>query len=253
MIFRMGVGLGEEQAFVCECPYCNGVIRGVLRADQREVTASFESEDLAEVAEEDVRDPSSLRGVTVYTDLPVHQSVQGRSLAEGGSAFLTIFRFMGERLAEYSTRAQTLQAVRLELIPELRRAASMYVREDWDRLADALGMHRPASNPQAARHPRFVFLAVLEDLYQPLMDTATLSMLRDEVARPILLAKQTDPPRFAALMAEFVAQGFSRFRRQVAEVVVNCLLKFDALLPGLAYEHFSPEYRDSLGEFRIFR
>src|SRR5579862_8535870 len=87
IMFRIGIGLADEEKFICQCPYCGVALRGVLRLDQKAVTAKLESEDITDLQKDSVEDETSLKGVNVYTDLPVHRSSQGKSLAEGGSAF----------------------------------------------------------------------------------------------------------------------------------------------------------------------
>lgn len=114
IVLRVGVGLNDEQRFVFQCPNCACILRGCLRLHYQPSSLSYESEDFMRL-DEDPPDDASIKGVTVYTDLPVHRSCQGKALGNGGSAFLALQPLMGDGFIEFNQRKDLAQHIRAEL------------------------------------------------------------------------------------------------------------------------------------------
>ncbi len=137
-VVRIGVGTVEYQKFVYACPYCGGAIHGVFRVDFKTPKAHLETLD-AERLPSSGANLETAKALTVYTDIPVHHSIAGRPLAEGGSAFMSLMEFMGQdSFSVYMTRAHLLQAARVQVLPILRRAQGFYAARSLDRLGGLL-------------------------------------------------------------------------------------------------------------------
>jgi len=253
--FRIGIGLADEEKFVCQCPYCAVALRGVLRLDQKAGKSKLESEDITDLHKDSVEGESTLRGVNIYTDLPVHRSCQGKSLAEGGSAFMQLWEFMGDRFPEYQSRAHLLHEFRLLVLPSIRRTASLYVAENWQDLGRSLKELKLSDISGAAgQHPAYAFQRLFDSLYVPILDPDIRIPLTDELLVNLNACTQRHKEVFAAFLTRLFEQhGFGQFRRQVVETTAKCFSKFDALVPALAYEHFTKEWAKRLDDFQIFR
>lgn len=244
--FRMGVGAADHQAFVCECPHCSAALHGVLHADQRNPNLRFESEDMESVPERKARGWESWPGITVYTDLPVHVSCIGKSMQDGGSAFLTLNRFMPEaQWLDYNRRVHSLQDLRLQLVPPLRRATAHFIAKDWLKVSKAL----EAALPGESSEVRASFHAVLSVLFSPLFSEANMTWA-DEVAAVFQSAASTRSAEWLTLREVLHKLGFRQFRRQIVDTIVSAFQKADALCPAIAYEHM-PSI--DVAEFKIFR
>lgn len=244
--FRMGVGAGDQQAFVCECPHCSAALHGVLHADQRRARLRFESEDMVELPERKARGWERWPGVTVYTDLPVHVSCIGKGMERGGSAFLTLRHFMpDEPWVDYNERVTSLNALRIRLIPALRRATAHFIAKDWLKVSKALEVALPDDPPEV----RTSFHAVLSVLFSPLFSKDGMAWA-DELCTIFRDVTSTRPVEWLALRETVDRLGFRQFRRQVVDTIVRVFQKADALCPAIAYEHLPGI---DVREFKIFR
>lgn len=248
-VVRIGVGTVEYEKFVYPCPYCGSTIHGVFRVDFATPNAHLETADAERLSTKDAN-LKDLKAVTVYTDIPVHQSIVGRSLAEGGSAFMSLMRFMGQdSFSVYMTRAHLLQAARVQVLPILRRAQGFYTARSLARLSGLLSraLDSTVEDPNEAIRELFGML------YAPIQfRTGPLGWM-DEVGRIFTESMAKGDPCRETLNQIFEEGSFRHYRRQALAATLKCFEKCDALLPPLAFEYFSPAYNSRWSEFRIFR
>lgn len=244
--FRIGVGRGDQQAFVFECPRCHAALHGVLHADQRQPRLRLESEDMVEIPERKANGWEEWPGVTVYTDLPVHVSCLGKSMLEGGSAFITLGKFMPEGAwRDYNERVAALHELRLQLLPALRRATAHFIAKDWVNVSKVLSAAL-VDQPHEIR-ARASFHFVSSTLFGPLFSETPWV---DEVWALFRATAAARRPELEALRGIIDRTGFRQFRRQVVETLVRLFQKADALSSALAYERLRGV---DAREFKIFR
>lgn len=248
-VVRIGVGTVEYGKFVYPCPYCGGAIHGVFRIDFQTPDAHLETVD-AERLPTTGANLENLKAVTVYTDIPVHHSIAGRPLAEGGSAFMSLMKFMGQdSFAVYMTRAHLLQAARVQVLPILRRAQGFYTARSLDRLRGLLSraLDSTVEDPNEAIRELFGML------YAPIQfRTGPLGWL-DEIGHIFTDSIAKGQACRETLKQVFEKGSFRHFRKQALAATLKSFEKSDALLPPLAFEYFAPAYSSRWSDFRIFR
>lgn len=251
MLLRVGMAPAPEMRVRCQCPYCGVALR--LRFDIGDASAQMRSEDVSEcVASPD----EAIKSLVLYTDLPVHRSLLGRSAKEPASAFLLMVPLWGERAGEYSGRGNDLYRLRTQVFPDVRRAASLYAQGDMARLQPAVDRLAAAGlAPRIGSLPAVYRLARAIDLsYMPLVDISRKMLATHELISVLMAADQRDPALFLALLGLLRDDlGFDEYRRQVVETAMLVLDHIDALLPGLAWEHVIDAESLDIDDFRIVR
>ncbi len=193
-----------------------------------------------------------LPSLSIYTDLPVHQSRMGMPLESGGSAFISLIDFIERRhFTEYLSRSQAIQVLKFELLPVLRRSARHYLSRDKTRLGKALSKTEGKS---ARRDPDKAFLRLFGLLYGPLREWDDGDGWRVELASLMRACRSVSEDAYRVALEEIVRRGgFTDYRKKVVATSIKYFERADALLPPLAHECFTVENQSRWGEFRIFR
>lgn len=253
-LMRIGVGLAHDQKFVFSCPMCNAVLRGVLKLDYKKIGGEVISEDFDVMGSATDQAIKGLSAINIYTDIPVHKSIQGKGLDKGGSAFLGLMRFMGAKFKDYSERVQALHEVRLELFPALRRAANLFAEEQWVNLKQSLGEIKIPNYSSDQQSAATSFMHLMAIIYSPISHRGRILCQKQEIRKFFDTCNQMNGALLKSIIQQFYDQhNFASHRNKIVDVSVKCLTKFDSLVPAFAYEHFLPEASAKLDEFQIFR
>jgi hypothetical protein len=255
LLLRIGIAPAREMRIRCRCPNPNCGVALRMRLDVADPARTrFSSEDVAEAT--DPHEGADALTLVLYTDLPVHRSLLGRSHDEAASAFIHMFGLWGERAPEYGARSHQLQAMRDGAFPDIRRAASLYAASDFNRLPAAVARLQIAERvPQLAELDPVYQLGRAIDLFHlPFVDLPARMRATQELVEALVAAERDHANAFARLLELFMGElRFPDHRRQIVETAMDALDHVDALLPGLAWEHISVVPMPDPDEFRIVR
>ena len=257
VLFRIGLGIAPQQRFAFLCPICGSRLRGVLTVQpgQKPVVASDDYVDLEGQIDEGVLD--KLPSTTVYVDLPIHKDAIGKSLAQGGSAFLELRRVMGASIESYIEKFDALRQTRQSLVPELLRAYPVFASRNWFSLSVVLKNgnlgHLLGSTSNAG--PRESYLRLLQFSLNPLVVECDAQLrCHQEVLEVVATALTTAPEATSEFLRSADRQGIrAHLRTGLIEVSARLAEQLDMFIPALAIDHFSDDWRARIGEFRWFR
>lgn len=242
---------GGLQQFVFACPHCRSEVHGTFYA---QVGEPFElrSEDL-KLLDTEQEQPGTLC-VPVTTDLPVHTSLVGaRADAVPITPFVKFASTLGsDVLDEVMPRIERLRALRSEVFPHLRRAASQFTQGDLAGVADALRRAPGGADIDfSAEDPVDVLGVVLAGMYAPFEDTDIREEAAKEWATILGAAREADERTLREVYAEFESGSLLEHRARVVDTSINALAATDALYPALLTERM--EGRVELSEYRVMR
>lgn len=204
----------------------------------------------ANPVEIDDADLAKFPGVTLAGDLPFHKVGAGKSLAEGGSPFLSLGKYMmPSRFEDFVKRSHALQQAWRTQLTVLKRLAPFYVDRKPDRLATAL-----ASELERQVHiPDSIFLEMLLGFPRPLFVAGLTDAWSVELGQLRASACQKGTA-YEETVTEMLDNDRSRqFRIQTISATLRCYENFDAVLPALAFERMKPKVREHPEDFRISR
>jgi hypothetical protein len=255
-LIRLGIGLADEQKFVFDCPECSAVLRGTLYLDHEEVSFTVKSDDFHQVDPDEVEGAGDFPAVAIYVDLPVHRSFTQKSFQPGPTPFVILMYFLEKgTIEEWTKRKNTLHQMRLQLFPEIRRAASFYSARDWSNLAKQLS-DEPLAPTQKESDLRaiYTFNKVFQHFYDPILAKDVQTRLDDELQAHVKNCCSQHASEFRKLLTDLVDHnGFGQFRVKVVETALRCFDAFDAVIPPMTFEMFSTEWQGRVDEFRLFR
>jgi len=220
----------------------------------KEVDADFKTDDIEILSEDTPHE--GLKGVNLYTDLPAHNSIQGKGLDQAGSAWLQLGMFMVEEA--YAGFVQSKNAMhwqREHVFPMIRRAAAQYKLCNWISIRNQLGdAAEQVDKNLADMHPAYVFSRFADMLFIPILDATTKTACGQEILDCLANARNRDPHAYKQLLNDMVnSQGFPEARVRCVDTCLRLFDAFDAILVALATEGFTTGWRGRLNEFRVFR
>jgi hypothetical protein len=250
MTLRIGVAPVPRMNLIFQCPNCGVSLRTELTAMEPGRLEERTSDLLDSRAAEE-----GLPVLVLYSDLPVPLSLLGREEAGFISAFILMTTLWGDRAQEYSARSNLMGHQRETLFPSVRRATSLYETNDLHRLADGVSRFPVDQVDELAEfHPIYKLQRVVDILYLPFVDLDERTAAVEELLRRMVACYLHRSDEYRALLGEFVDElGFIEHRRKVVATAMSVLDHFDALLPGLAWEHITTDPPPNPGEYRIVR
>jgi len=191
-----------------------------------------ESDDMELLAAED---PDAV-AVAVATDVPVHLGLVGvtgqRAMM---SPFILVSQTLGlDRTSDLMSEVDRLRALREQLFPAVRRAASFWAERDLEGLTKALkavpgseGLDWKNETPMAL----FDNLAGL--LFEPVEQPGVRERCAEELLKLLRVALDDHLDALGSLFAEYDSGPLEEHRRRVVGAVFGALNDVDALFPAL--------------------
>jgi hypothetical protein len=103
-------------------------------------------------------------------------------------------------------------------------------------------------------HPIYELQRIVDVLYLPFVDLEQRTAAVDELLQRMVACYLHRADEYRTLLDEFVNElGFLEHRRKVVATAMAVLDRFDALLPGLAWEHITADPPPDAADYRIVR
>lgn len=250
-MLRVNTGLSEDQKFVFACLHCPAILRGKLHLDYEKIEKQWKSEDV-EICIEGVQ-IESLPSYTLCSDLPVHISCQGKSMAGGGSPFLYLMQLMSsEGFLQYKIQVDALHDIRSRYFPQIRRCFSAYLVGDYVKIL-AIAKDLRAED-LLKEDPKYIFHRLIQVIFVPILDMDIKVAVSKEMYGDLVGCRASYHESYALLLHEFYEDDiFKAHIKSTLDLLVRLMDKYDALIPALAYEALLDKSSAAIGDLRIHR
>jgi hypothetical protein len=241
---------GGYQPFVFPCPHCMSPLHAVFFARLDPMELRMESDDMELV---DAEDPAAM-AVAVATDVPVHLGLVGVTGPPAvTSPFILVSQELGlQRTSDLLDEVHRLRALREQLFPAVRRAASFWAERDLHGLTKALravpGSERLDWENET---PMALFDELVGLLFEPLEQPDMREACAQELLKLLRVALDDHTDALGALFAEYESGALEEHRRRVVGAVFRALNDVDAFFPALWAE--AMEGHVDLEPYRVMR
>lgn len=248
----VGIGLSERQMMIFCCPCCNAEIHVVLLLNYANTSHEIESHDI--IVKNEERN-ETLKGVNIYSDLPVRKDKQGVSLAFGGSAFLDLAMRLRKDLSdvfnEYKDRVHSLY---LAVFPMIRRTKNIYLLGNYKDLGNQIKKIKELNFEKGDYYKTIQQYHNLLIAFAPkcIQMNNSGTFVFDLYAVLIYNRKNYLDVYKQLVSSYWNSLRYEAFSSRLLDLYVRFLVKFDAVLLGTAYL-FLELSSQSTEEYLVFR
>lgn len=244
------VGLNAFNAIAFPCPLCGVVLRAQVKKKYESFELDWDTEDMKEELWDELV-AAGLSGITIATDLPVHDSFKGQRIAEGGSVWHNTVRASDPHyIFAASENWNALNERVVNDLSTIRRGISSYRKGD-SRMVRECFIPLLKSNSTTASDQTLVVRSLLPLFDYSFVDPTRQMQERDFITRLNRLSKNRAATE--TLRAAFIDINFGYFCDQLIDLSERTLLRFDAAIPGFIGEAIEAMADSGFDGYRLFR